>query len=122
MKMLLFSALLVCLSTSSALAADQSTGKTPAEPEPPYPLTTCVVSNEPLGIMGDSVIYYYKAKGQPDRELRFCCERCQGRFENNPAKYLAQLDAAEVDEKPKPGAGSKPADSQPRADSASDHS
>ena len=59
-----------------------------------YPLNTCVVSGEDLGSMGDPIVYWHKVDGEPDREVRFCCERCQGRFESNPDKYLAKLDAA----------------------------
>ncbi len=59
-----------------------------------YPLTTCVVSDEPLGEMGDVVYYTYKADGQSDREVRFCCKMCIARFKKDPASYLAKIDAA----------------------------
>ena len=59
-----------------------------------YPLKTCVVSGEDLGSMGDSVVIWHKVDGQPDREVRLCCERCEGRFNSNPEKYLATLDTA----------------------------
>lgn len=62
-----------------------------------YPLTTCVVSGEDLGSMGEPIIHWHKVEGQPDREIRFCCEMCQGRFDSNPAKFLAILDAAMAD-------------------------
>lgn len=86
---LLLSALLVFVFSSGVSAA-------PAAPDAAYPLETCVVSGEDLGSMGDPVIYWHKVDGQPDREIRFCCERCQGRFESNPDKYLAKLDAAKT--------------------------
>ena len=44
--------------------------------------------------MGDSVVIWHKVDGQPDREVRLCCERCEGRFNSNPEKYLAKLDTA----------------------------
>jgi hypothetical protein len=58
-----------------------------------YPLKTCVVSGEDLGSMGDPVVVWHKVDGQPDREVRFCCKRCVGRFEADPEQYLAKLDA-----------------------------
>lgn len=81
---LIFSALL----TLSLVANHHET------PEDSYPLTVCVVSGEDLGSMGDSVSYWHKEAGNPDREVRFCCRNCEGRFEANPAKYLAKLDTA----------------------------
>ena len=61
-----------------------------------YPLTTCVVSGDKLGEMGDSVHYVYKQPGKPDRMIQFCCKDCIKDFEKEPAKYLAVLDAAET--------------------------
>lgn len=54
----------------------------------PYPLTTCPVTGEELGGMGDPVIYNYKG-----REIRFCCQGCVKPFEKEPAKYIAEIDA-----------------------------
>ncbi len=65
-----------------------------------YPLDVCVVSGEDLGSMGDPIIHWHKVEGQPDREVRFCCERCGGRFTSNPEKYLAKLDAAALPANP----------------------
>ena len=65
------------------------------ESAPEYPLDVCIVSGEDLGSMGDPIIYWHKVEGQPDREVQFCCERCESRFESNPDKYLAKLDAAQ---------------------------
>jgi YHS domain-containing protein len=59
-----------------------------------YPLKTCLVSNEPLGSMGEASGYIYRAKGQPDRVVFFCCEGCGDDFKANPAKFLAKVDAA----------------------------
>ncbi len=54
-----------------------------------YPLTTCVVSGESLGEMGDPIAYVY------DNELvLFCCNGCKKQFDKNPAKYMAKLDEA----------------------------
>ncbi len=59
-----------------------------------YPLTTCIVSGDKLGEMGDPVKYTYKQPGKPDRVIEFCCKDCIKDFEKDPTKYLAQLDAA----------------------------
>ncbi len=74
-------------------------GPTTAEPAAAtatatYPLKTCVVSGGKLGGMGKPVAYVYKQAGQPDRTVMFCCKACIKKFENEPAKFLAKLDAA----------------------------
>lgn len=61
-----------------------------------YPLKTCLVSDEPLGSMGDSIVYTHKVAGKPDRVVRFCCEGCIEDFRANPEKFLKKLDAAEA--------------------------
>lgn len=61
-----------------------------AEESPrPYPLKTCVVSNEKLGSMGKS--YVHKHEG---REVQFCCKSCLKDFNKDPKKYLKKLDEA----------------------------
>jgi hypothetical protein len=59
-----------------------------------YPLEVCLTSDEKLGSMGDSPQYIYRASGQPDRLVVFCCEGCEDDFKAAPAKYIAKLDAA----------------------------
>ncbi len=62
-----------------------------------YPLKTCVVSGEDLagdGDMAEAKDYIYKQPGKPDRLIRFCCRKCQSRFEKDPAKYLKIIDEA----------------------------
>ena len=73
--------------------------KTPATTQPAatttqaaaddYPLTTCVVSGDALGTMGEPI-----KRVIAGREVRFCCEACIAEFEKDPAKYLAILNAA----------------------------
>lgn len=58
-----------------------------------YPVKTCLVSHEELGGMGAPADFIYRAKGQPDQLVRFCCKMCVPRFKKDPAKYLAQLAA-----------------------------
>ncbi|MFZ9746518.1 MAG: hypothetical protein ACO3G4_07795 [Opitutaceae bacterium] len=59
-----------------------------------YPLKTCLVSNEPLGSMGEAAGYIHRAPGQADRVVFFCCEGCGEDFKASPAKFLAKVDAA----------------------------
>ncbi len=54
-----------------------------------YPLETCVVSGEKLGEMGKPYVLMHKGT-----EVRLCCDRCQAKFEKDPAKYLAKIAGA----------------------------
>jgi len=54
-----------------------------------YPLTTCVVSGEELGGMGDPIDYVVG-----NRLLRLCCKGCKKKVSSDPLAYLAKLDAA----------------------------
>ena len=58
-----------------------------------YPLTTCPVSQELLGSMGDPVDYVYN-----NRLVRFCCTGCLRGFKKNPGPVLAILDKAVIAE------------------------
>ncbi len=61
-----------------------------AEQLPTYPMTTCPVSGDKLGgEMGEPFDYVYKG-----RLVRFCCKGCVKEFSQDPAKYLAKIDAA----------------------------
>ena len=61
----------------------------------PYPLATCPISGKKLGEMGSPVLRVYGAgaDGAGGREVRFCCDKCPARFESDPAKSFAKLDA-----------------------------
>jgi len=95
---LIRSLLTIVLLTSSALAAD------PSSSLENYPLKSCVVSDEPLGSMGDAIKYTHREPGKPDRLVLFCCEGCIEDFKGDPSKFLAKLDAAA---KAKSGAAGK---------------
>jgi YHS domain-containing protein len=75
-------ALLLCL---LAVAAE------PVKPAPspikPYPLKTCLVSDNDLDSMGEQTSIVHEG-----RTLKFCCQPCVGKFQKNPAKYLAKLE------------------------------
>jgi YHS domain-containing protein len=55
----------------------------------PYPLTTCIVSGEKLGEMGNPVTIEYQG-----RQIGFCCESCVKKFRKDPSKYLSKLPPA----------------------------
>ncbi len=48
-----------------------------------YPLSTCVISGEKLGSMGEPVTYTYKGQ-----EIKACCSMCINKIKENPEKYL----------------------------------
>ena len=81
--------------TPAAPSTDPAASPSIAVAKESYPLTTCVVSGEPLeGGMGGPVDYIHKEAGKPDRLVRFCCKACIAEFKKDPAKYLAKIDAA----------------------------
>lgn len=51
-----------------------------------YPLSTCVVSGEALGSMGQPIIIHHEGV-----EVRLCCKGCVKKFNADPAKYLEKL-------------------------------
>lgn len=57
-----------------------------AEEIRPYPLTTCLVSGEELGGMGEPVRLVYEGQ-----EMKFCCQDCVKDFQTDPDKFLAKL-------------------------------
>lgn len=58
---------------------------------PGYPMDNCPVGG-PLGSMGEPVNFIYM-----NRLVRFCCAGCEKSLINEPAKYMAKLDAAYAD-------------------------
>lgn len=90
--LILITALLGLASLSFAADSRKSADAKAAADD--YPLTACVVSDEPLGSMGDFVAYTHREPGKPDRVIRFCCEGCIEDFRLEPTKYLKKIDAA----------------------------
>lgn len=83
MKTLLLGILATGLALSG-FAADQK----PAAKAKPYPLKTCVVSDEALG--GDhGEPYTFVHEGQ---EIKLCCKPCLKDFNKEPAKYLKKIE------------------------------
>jgi hypothetical protein len=62
----------------------------------PYPLKTCVVSDEKLGgDMGEP--YVFTHQGQ---EIKLCCKSCLKDFKKDTAKYMKKIEeAAKKDKK-----------------------
>jgi hypothetical protein len=54
-----------------------------------YPLKTCVVTDEPLGEMGEPVDQLYGTT-----LVRFCCKMCVKSFKKDPEVYVAKIEAA----------------------------
>ena len=54
-----------------------------------YTLTTCPVSGDKLGGMGETIDTLYQGQ-----LIRFCCKGCVKSFNKNPDKYLKVIDAA----------------------------
>jgi hypothetical protein len=88
-KPILTAALLASLTlgVTSLHAADKAKVK-------PYPLTTCITDGEKLGSMGAPYVLTHGG-----REIKLCCQGCEGEFKKNAAKYLKQLDEAEKKQK-----------------------
>lgn len=76
-------------SAADTLAADGSKAK-------PYPLKTCIVTDDKLDEDAVSKVY----GGQ---EIKVCCKKCFKDFEKDQAKYLKKLEAGHEDKDRKGG-------------------
>lgn len=63
------------------------------EQTPYYPLTTCIVSGEPLVEDGEDIAINYIYR---NRLVRFCCRGCVEDFLKDPEPALKKLDAAAI--------------------------
>jgi hypothetical protein len=52
----------------------------------PYPLDTCIVSDEKLGSMGKPVVFTHEGQ-----EIKICCKSCKPKFLKAPASYFKKL-------------------------------
>lgn len=52
----------------------------------PYPLDTCIVTQNDLGSMGDPIVKVYNGQ-----EVKFCCGPCVAEFEAHMDTYLPLL-------------------------------
>ena len=72
------------------LSADSKSDKK-SEKAKPYPLKTCVVSDEKLGgDMGDPYVFTHEG-----REIKLCCKSCLKDFKKDTAKYIKKIEEAE---------------------------
>jgi YHS domain-containing protein len=76
----------LCAAPLAGFAADAKTQK-----PKPYPLKTCVVTDEKLGEMGDAYVFVHEG-----REIKLCCKSCLKDFKKDPAKYIKKIEAAEA--------------------------
>lgn len=58
-----------------------------ADQKPSYPLTTCIVSDEPLDEKAVDVVV-------ANRLMRVCCSKCTDKILANPAAYIKKIDDA----------------------------
>lgn len=89
-----FASLFVTTFLAAPLAGVAGDAK-PTEKTKPYPLTTCIVSGEKLGGMGDPYVHTYQ-----DREIKFCCKGCLKTFNKDAAGYVKKIDEAAKKSKP----------------------
>jgi len=80
-----------CVAPVAGFAADKKTEKAK-----PYPLKTCVVTDEKLGEMGDPYVFVHEG-----REIKLCCKSCLKAFKKDPAKYIKKIEEAEAKSKKK---------------------
>lgn len=70
----------------AVLASCAAGGSSPVAGAKPYPLTTCLVTDNSLGSMGSPVTKVYKGQ-----EVKFCCRPCVAKFDKEPERYLAKI-------------------------------
>lgn len=78
-------ALLTITLLGASLVACKGPGASGAGPRP-YPLDTCIVTDNALGSMGDPITKVYG-----DQEVSFCCKPCVAEFEADQEHFLAKL-------------------------------
>ncbi len=81
--------MLAAATQPQAPAAQPTTRPAATAKGDPYLLDTCPVSGQKLGSMGKPVVRTIE-----DREVRFCCGGCVGRFEKDSGKYFVEIDKA----------------------------
>jgi hypothetical protein len=74
-------AVLFLLSIASGLSAGEVK---------PYPLKTCIVSDEELDASRKPIAIVHDG-----HEVRVCCRECKAEFKSDPGKFLKKLPAAE---------------------------
>lgn len=67
----------------AAALADQAKPEAGAKA---YPLTTCIVTDEKLGEMGEPFVFVHQGQ-----EIKLCCKSCKKKFDKAPETYLKKL-------------------------------
>jgi hypothetical protein len=73
-----------CCSSATPMAEEAK----PDAKARPYPLDTCIVSDEKLGADPDMKPYSFVHEGQ---EIKLCCKSCLKKFNKSPETYLKKL-------------------------------
>lgn len=81
-------AALLAVALFAALSANAADEKKPK----PYPLDTCIVSDEKIGADPGMKPYSFVQDG---REVKLCCKSCLKSFKKDSAKYMTKIAAAE---------------------------
>ena len=81
----------VILATSLLVPLSGLAAEKKADKPKPYPLKTCVVSDEKLGEMGDPYVFTHEG-----REIKLCCKSCLKDFKKDPANYIKKIEEAEA--------------------------
>lgn len=71
--------LVSCASSGNSATSTASSVK-------PYNKSTCIVTDNKLGSMGDPITYVHNGQ-----EVKFCCKPCVKKFKDNPEKYMSKL-------------------------------
>jgi hypothetical protein len=81
----------IALASLTVLAADKATGKDKDKKSDakPYLLTTCIVSGEKLD--KDAYVFVYQG-----RQIKACCDSCEGDFKKEPAKFIKKIETEEA--------------------------
>jgi hypothetical protein len=82
--------LIATLCLSGAVLTLVAEGKKKDAKPKPYTLTTCAVSDEKLGGMGETYTFTHGG-----REIKLCCKSCLKDFKKDTAKYVKKIEEAE---------------------------
>ena len=83
-----FAAAIMALGLVSSTLVTSAADKKPK----PYPLDTCIVSDEKLGADPGMKPHAFVHEG---REVKLCCKSCLKDFKKDSAKFIAKIEAAE---------------------------
>lgn len=88
MKVKTAASLLLAIVFAAGPLASQAADAASQKPKP-YPLKTCIVSDEKLREMGKPYVFTYEGQ-----EIKLCCKSCKKDFDKDPKKFLKKLESA----------------------------